>query len=175
MSEKSNKKKTLQPSWKYYFWQYLIGILTVPVLLGIFVLANAIRKKNKHFYLIGVETITAEDNNYSQKFDLVNLEDVKVEQDWIQKKLDVGLVRIYKEGSEMELHGIEAPHDFKVMLLTVSSNLKALQKKKSPKKKPAQKPSRQTSKMNYLTGLWQQGLLSDEDYHNERKHFDTEE
>ena len=174
MLEKSTKKKTLQPSWKYYFWQYLFGILTVPVLLGIFVLANAIRKKNKYVYLIGDETITAEDDNYSQKFDLVNLEDVKVEQGWIHKKLDVGLVRIYKEGSEMELHGIEAPHDFKEMLLKVSSNLKARQEKKPPKKKPAQKPSGQTSKMNYLTGLWQQGLLSDEDYQSERKHFETE-
>jgi len=46
--------------------------------------------------------------------------------------------------------------------------------KKPKKKEPIKNPSIQTGKMDYLTGLWQQGLLSDEDYHNERKHFEDE-
>jgi len=174
MPDRSNKTKQLKPSWKFYFWYYFFGVLTVPLLLGIFLLAKAIRQKNSHLYVIEDETITAEDSDYSQKFDLVNLEDVEVEQSWIQQKLDVGLVRIYKEGSEMELFGIEKPHSFKEMLLTVNSNLKAMQQKKPKKKEPIKNPSIQTGKMDYLTGLWQQGLLSDEDYHNERKHFEDE-
>lgn len=173
MPDSSNKTKQLKPSWKFYFWCYFFGVLTVPLLLGIVLLAKAIRKKNRYRYIIEDETITAEDGDYSQKFDLVNVEDVQVEQTWIQQKLGVGLVRISKEGSEMELFGIENPHSFKEMILAVSSNLKAMQQKKPETKEPVEKPSIQTDKMDYLTGLWQQGLLTDEDYKTEKKHFEN--
>jgi len=173
MPERSNKTKQITPSWKFYFWYYVVGVITVPLLFGIFLLAKAIRGKNRYRYIIKDETITAEDGDYSQKFDLVNVEDVQVEQSWIQQKLGVGLVRIFKEGSEMELLGIENPHSFKEMILAVSSNLKALQQKKPEKKKLVEKPAKQTDKMDYLTGLWQQGLLTDEDYYTEKKHFEN--
>ncbi len=41
----------------------------------------------------------------------------------------------------------------------------------SPQEEP---PSPGTlDKLDYLTGLWQQGLLSDEDFKKEKKHFES--
>jgi len=172
MSKNTAKTKTVQPNWKYYFWAYLAGILLAPVLIGFIILWQTRKKQHQYKYVISDQTITAEDTTYSQKFDLVNLESVEINQDWIHRKLNVGELVLHKEGAKMNLKGIESPLELKNMLLTVSANLKAMQEQQQEEIQEPEKDNTGMDRINYLTGLWQQGLLSDEDYQKEKKHFE---
>jgi len=171
ISSKSNTK-TLKPHWAFYFWSYLTGILLTPLLIGILIILYTRRKQLSHHYILADTSITAKDGDYSQKFDLINLRDASVHQTWIQEKFDVGLVKLKKEGAEMALSGIKHPYKMKDIILTVSTNLKQQRDQKpDPPRKP--EPKKMSSdRIDYLTGLWQQGLLSDSDYEKERRHFE---
>ena len=172
MSTNTSRKKVIHPSAKYYFWLYLAGILLTPILIGLVILWQIRKKQNEYKYVISDQSITAEDGTYSQRFDLVSLENVDVKQSWIHGKLNVGELILHKDGAQMSLKGIESPHELQDMLLTVSANLKAMQEKKHPEPVEKVEHHENSDRINYLTGLWQQGLLSDEDYHKERKHFE---
>ena len=166
------RTKQLTPSWKHYFWNYLWGLLTVPAFgIGLLVIWYYRTQQKKFRYTISDTAITATGEGYSQNMDLVNVTEVSVAQTWIHEKLDVGTVTLQKEGSEMTLLGIEHPERFAEMLETVITTLQARQKKTRPEPRPAPADSGTMDRVDYLTGLWQQGLISDEDYEREKGHF----
>ncbi len=105
--------------------------------------------------------------------DLANIQEVEVHQKWIDKKFGLGLVTIRSDSNSIDLIAMENPQN---LADTIMSAAKAERKRLADletKTDPVipSKPGRD-NKMDYLTGLWQQGLISEEDYEKERKHFE---
>lgn len=173
-TESQNKQITLSPSWKHYFIGYLLSILAIP-LFGIGLIAlYFVRKKHKGTRFAVTDTqISSIDSKYHRNIDLVNVEEVTIEQTWLQEKLNVGTIVLKTSAASMELIGMEQPTQLKQTLEKAIAVQKQQQEKQDfrttqdPKYKPGS-----MEKMDYLTGLWQQGLLSDEDFENERKNFE---
>ncbi|MGK7370063.1 MAG: hypothetical protein ACNS64_07590 [Candidatus Halalkalibacterium sp. M3_1C_030] len=175
MADHSEEKSyTLTPSWKHYFTGYLLSILTIPV-AGIGLIAlYFVRKKHKNKkYIITDTQISSADSKYHRNVDLMNIENVEIDQGCLQQKLGIGNLILETSASEMKIEGIEDPENLKEILekAIYAEFQRQEEKKKTKPREPEYSPG-SMDKMEYLTGLWQQGLISDEDYEKERKHFE---
>ncbi|MEQ8577840.1 MAG: PH domain-containing protein [Balneola sp.] len=170
----SNPEKSivLTPSRKNYFWAYLIGVLLIPLLIGIVVIWFINRKRNCIQYRITDTSISKVVGEDKTELELVNILETSVSQTGLQKLLGIGEIKLKANVSELILKGIEDPESFLEKIDTAiayqKEQLKASEKIKP--RKPTHDPGT-LEKLDYLTGLWQQGLISDEDYDQERKKF----
>lgn len=171
MEEK--KKFILSPSWKFFLLAYLLSIITMPLIIGI-IGFYFLRKRHKSLrYAITDTSIRARDSKYEQNIDLIDIQDIKIDRNWFRKKLGLGSLIITTTKTKMILAGIERPDTIKELIGQAVQSLK--NQAKDMVTKPKAEPNYVAGKMeriNYLTGLWQQGLISDEDFENERKQFE---
>jgi len=171
-----SKEKTihLKPEWKAYFWLLVWGVILIPFFgIGLILIWYAHKKRSGCHYEIHDRFIKGESGNISQKIDLCDIENVEVSQRWIDKKLDTGTIELSANASSLVLIGLDEPHQLAGMIRHASrAERKRLEtQKKTETKSPDYDPG-SLPKMDYLTGLWQQGLISDEDFKQERKHFE---
>lgn len=168
----SEKSITLSPSWKNYFWVYLLGVLLAPLLIGIVLLWFINKTRNQTIYTITDFTISRSDKDGKISLDLVHILSTSYSQTKLQKLFGIGDIKLQANVSELVLEGIEHPSS----LLEKIDTAIAFQKERL-KASEKIKPRKAThdpgilEKLDYLTGLWQQGLISDEDYEEERKKF----
>lgn len=168
------KSYTLTPSWKHYFTGYLLSIITIPLagigLIGLYF----VRKKHKsRKYIVTDTQISSVDSKYQRNVDLVNIENIELEESWLQQKLGIGNLSLHTSAAELHISGISNPRELKNLLeKAISAEVhRHKEEEKNKPREPEYSPG-SMDKMDYLTGLWQQGLISDEDYEKERKHFE---
>ncbi|MBN2731117.1 MAG: hypothetical protein JXR26_01690 [Balneolaceae bacterium] len=164
----------LEPSWKQFFWGYMLSILAIP-LFGIGLVALYFVRKNHQqiVYEISDTQIKRVDEKYEHHVDLTDITRVELVKNWMQQKLSIGTLVLYTSASKMMLEGVEEPEKLKELLeQAIQWEIKRQQEQqKTNTLEPDYQPG-SMEKMNYLTGLWQQGLISDDDYEKERKHFE---
>lgn len=175
MSQKNTDRTfTIKPSWKQFFWAYVLSVLAIP-LFGIGLIALYFVRKNHRqiAYKISNTQIKRVDDKYEHTVDLVDITSIEVQKSRLQEKLHIGTLVLHTSASKMMLEGLEEPNKLQELLeQAIQSELK---RQKEQQKTEAREPKYQPGsmdKMEYLTGLWQQGLISDEDYQKERKHFE---
>jgi hypothetical protein len=163
------KTITLTPSWKAFFWNYVLGILLFPVLIGIYILWRTWRKQRGHRYILHDRKITVVDGNYSQNIDLANIRNARAE----VKRFGVGTVTLNTQGRVIELIGIENPEGIAASIeKAVEAELKRIAAKKKPTVNEAKFDPGTMDRLDYLTGLWQQGLMSEEDFLAEKRNLE---
>jgi|AntRauTorcE11898_2_1112593.scaffolds.fasta_scaffold08041_5 hypothetical protein len=171
-----NKNNTfnLTPSWKQFFWGYVLSILFIPVFGIGLILLYFIRKKHQQMrYEISDNRISRFDAKYKHNVDLVGIKDVSVQRSWLQQKLGIGDLILNTSASKMVLAGLDEPEQLKDILeKAIKSEIKQHEEHQKTKAREPQYQPGSMEKMDYLTGLWQQGLISDADYQKERKHFE---
>lgn len=172
--QSQNKTISLEPSWKYHILGYGISILLIPLFgIGLIGLYYVRKQQKKYSYTFSDTQISSRDDKYQRNIDLVNIERTEVEQNWLQKKMDVGNIVLSTSASSMTLRGMENPNNLKELLdKAISAEKQRQQEKQKTKPKEPEYDPGSMERMDYLTGLWQQGLMSDEDYEKERKHFE---
>ncbi|MDR9414877.1 MAG: hypothetical protein RI564_01245 [Gracilimonas sp.] len=164
----SQRSITLTPSWKAFIWQYGLGILLVPVLIGLYILWRTRKTHAGIRYEITDQKITVVDGHISQNIDLVDIRKAVAE----EKKFGVGTVTIKTSGREIELVGLSDPSRIADSIeKAVQAELKRIEAKKQAKPRETQYEPGEMDRLDYLTGLWQQGLISDEDFENEQQKF----
>lgn len=175
MAEDTQSKTiALEPSWKNYIVGYALSILLIPLFgLGLAVLYWVRKRQKKYAYTFSDTQISSQDDKYHRNIDLVNIDKVEVEQGWIQQKMGVGNLVLYTSASSMTLRGMNDPDKLKGLLKkAIAVEKKRQQQKERTKPRDPEYGPGTMERMDYLTGLWQQGLVSDEDYEKERKHFE---
>jgi membrane protein YdbS with pleckstrin-like domain len=175
MAEQSQSKTIdLQPSWKNHILGYGISVLLIPLFgIGLIGLYWVYKQQKKYSYTFSDTQISSRDDKYQRNIDLVNIENVELEQNWLQKKMRVGDLVLYTSATSMTLRGMENPLTFKDMLeKAISAEKQRLQEKEKTRPRQPEHDPGTMERMDYLTGLWQQGLVSEEDFEKERKHFE---
>jgi hypothetical protein len=160
----------LSPSWKAFFWPYFFGVLLTPVLIGLIILWRTRKKQSGISYKITNRKITVVEGNYSQNIDLVDIRQA------IPGSLTfgVGPITLKTQGREVELIGIEQPKAIAASIeKAIEAELKRLEAEKQTKPRKTNYDPGSMDRLDYLTGLWQQGLVSEEDYEEERKKFES--
>ena len=176
MAEKTSPKTTaLRPDWKNHLAGYLLSVLLIPLFgIGLIGLYWVWKRHHRISYRVSDTQISSLGSEYHRNIDLVNIRQVKIDQSWLQKKLSIGDLHLMTSASKMVLYGMENPHRLKGILdkaIAAEKERHQQQQKKPKAKKPDYRPGNM-ERINYLTGLWQQGLISDEDYEKERKQFE---
>ncbi|MFD2533345.1 hypothetical protein [Gracilimonas halophila] len=160
---------TLTPSWKAFFWSYVFGVVLIPALIGIILLWRTSKKHRAKSYKITDRKITVVDGNYSQNIDLADIRQAVAG----ELRFGVGNVTIKTQGREIELIGIENPEMIATSIeKAVEAELRRLQAQEQTKPRETKYDPGSMDRLDYLTGLWQQGLVSDEDFEKERKKFE---
>ncbi len=170
-----SKSIELRPDWKRWFWGYFFGILLIPLAgIGLFVLWKVHSKKNSYVYEVTDQQIRASEGNISQAVDLVNIKTLDIEQNWIDKKFDLGDVTLITESRTIKLLGQTNPQALAETISTaIHAERRRIEELNKVKKEPVELPPPGTiDKLDYLTGLWQQGLISNEDYKKEKQNFE---
>ncbi|MGF1669780.1 MAG: PH domain-containing protein [Balneolaceae bacterium] len=168
------KKIELTPDWRSWFWWYLWGILLIPLFgIGIYIIWRANKSRKAFHYEIYDRYIISRDSKYTQRMELANITGVNVRQRWIDKKFSSGDILLSTAAATMEIRGVRDPHQMAGAIEhAVAAEKKRLEQSKARKPSEEHHPPGTLDKMNYLTGLWQQGLISNEDFEKERKHFE---
>lgn len=171
-----SKSIELTPSWKHWFWKYVAGILLVPLFgIGIYILWKLNRKRQTIKYLITNEQIKTSGPSYTQTVDLVNIKDVSVHQRWIDQKFEIGTIQIDTGSRKIRIIGQQSPNKLAKMIESaVEGEKRRIAELSKVKTKTEETPQPGSlDRIDYLTGLWQQGLLSNEDFKKEKKHFES--
>ncbi|MEX0843751.1 MAG: hypothetical protein WD022_00645 [Balneolaceae bacterium] len=162
----SEKSITLTPSWKAFFWRYLIGILLIPVLIGIYLLWKTRNIHKSISYIITDRKITVVEGNYSQNIDLADIRQVAAG----DTHFGVGSISLKTQGRTIELIGLKNPDGIANSIeKAVEAELRRLQTSKQTTVSEIKYDPGTMDRLDYLTGLWQQGLLSEEDFKAERE------
>ncbi|HET6527122.1 MAG TPA: PH domain-containing protein [Balneolaceae bacterium] len=169
-----NKTISLATSWKNHIIGYTVSILLIPVFLVGLIGLYWVRKRQKRVsYEVSDSKITSRDSKYERNVDLVNIEKVHLQQSWIQQKMNVGDLQLFTSASSITLFGMENPQTLKRLIeRAVAVEKHQLREQEQTKPREPKYPAGTMDRLDYLTGLWQQGLVSDEDYEKERKHFE---
>lgn len=170
MAEKSIR---LEPKKSYHFWWYVTGVVLIPVLVGIYILYKKISELSATYYKITDRSITAVHPDYTESLDIENINEVKIHQRWIDKKFRIGTLRLITNTRRVELLGLENPDNLAQMILKAAEleRDRIREQEKREKQKTTISPG-SLDKLDYLTGLWQQGLISNDDFNREKKHFE---
>lgn len=169
----AEKKIELQPKKSHHFWWFVIGILLAPILVGLYILYKKFSELSNTHYKITDQTITSVNPNYTETVDIANINNIKIQQRWIDKKFGIGSLQLITNTRRMDLIGLENPKNMSDMILK-AAEAERYRIKQQAKKEREKTESSQTNldKLDYLTGLWQQGLISNDDYMREKKHFE---
>lgn len=160
---------TLTPSWKAFFWSYVFGIILIPALIGIILLWKTSKRHRGKSYKITDRKIIVVDGNYSQNIDLTDIRQAVAG----DLRFGVGNVTIKTRGREIELIGLEDPEMIATSIeKAVQAELRRMEAQKQTKPRETKYDPGSMDRLDYLTGLWQQGLVSDEDFEKERKKFE---
>lgn len=174
MADRSKKTIDLQPSWKNHILGYALSILLIPVFgIGLIGLYLIYKRHKKYSYSFSDTQISARDEKYQRNIDLVNIEYINLEQSWLQEKMEVGDLVLHTTATSMTLKGMENPGTLKNMLekAIAAEKQRQKEKKKTEPRQPDRKPGTM-DRMDYLTGLWQQGLVSNDEFDEEKKHIE---
>jgi len=170
-----SKSIELYPDWKRWFWGYFFGILLIPLFgIGLFVLYRVHKKRRGFRYNITDRQITATGTDLSQTVDLANVKTLDVEQNWFDKRFGIGDVKLHTETRSVTMLGQKDPQSLSDMISkAIFAEKKRIEELKTVEEETIEPPPPGTlDKLDYLTGLWQQGLLSDEDFREEKKKFE---
>lgn len=165
---------SLQPSWKYFFTAYLLSVLAIPLAgIGLIALWFVRRRHRSYRYRITNSRITAVDSKYEHNVDFADVEQVRLQQSGLQRRLGIGTLLLQTSASQMKLLGLEEPSQIREILeqAIAREQQREEQRRETHRKESNYRPG-SMEKMEYLTGLWQQGLISEEDYNAERKNFE---
>lgn len=159
---------TLHPSWKAFLWKYFWGVLLSPLLIGFYILWRTRKEQKGIYYKITDRSITVVEGHYSQNIDLADIRKAIAG----DVRFGVGSITLKTQGREIELIGLEQPEQISRSIeKAVEAELKRLETEKQTKPTESQYAPGSMDRLDYLTGLWQQGLMSDEDFDTEQKKF----
>lgn len=162
----NEKSVTLTPSWKAFFWRYFWGVLLTPLLIGLYLLWKTRKKQKGISYKITDRKITIIDGHISQNIDLVDIRQAVAG----ELRLGVGSVILKTAGREIEMKGLQHPQKISQSIeWAVEAEMKRLEAEKQAKPREAEYEPGSMDRLDYLTGLWQQGLIDDDDFESERK------
>ena len=155
----------------------LVPIMMVSVLsmvaLGAWVLVALLqyRRLKREQYLVSdhsIQVVTAKDDT---TVSLVNITDIISRKYWWLPFTNLGEIEIQANGNSHFLKGIkDALGTAGIIKLAVDAAIaKARQQRRPTTYQPPMHPAGTLEQMNDLVGLWQQGILTDEEYQIEVK------
>lgn len=164
----------INTNWKAWAIDYLKAILMIPLLgYGIYKLLQIKKKQDSIFFEITNDDIAKTVNGKRTAIKLAFINEIKIFETGIDKRLGVARLYISSGDQEILIPGLEQAHTMENILESAVAQEKKryAHHQELEKKRPTHAPGT-LEKMNDLIGMWQQGLLTDEQLAEERKKFE---
>jgi hypothetical protein len=163
----------LRPDWRIFLPQYVAGVLLAPLLVGIWII---IRYRRKWLAMRLVVTNSRVEHQTEARKAHVMLHEITscdVHFAGLPARFGLGTIRLRHEGKTLELPGIIDPEPVAALIERAAETERDRMRLRASieKTRPAH-PSGTLERKNELVGLWQQGLISEEDYQRELRKFE---
>lgn len=170
----STKETHLHPAKTTHFWWFLSGIILTPIFgLGLILIYIKYREINSITYKITDREIEVYTPEFNEKTDLKNISDATVKQRWIDKQFSIGTIFLNTQSKKTELRGIKNPKKIADIILQAAEaeRLRIREREQTKPVREESKPAGTIDRLEYLTGLWQQGLITNDEFEAERKNL----
>jgi len=165
----------IKQHWSRQIKSYLLGILLIPLAgIGLYILYRLNQSQKQAYFELSETQLIDQREDPPRKIDIENIESVNLIDDEFSLIFGTGSVLVKTPASELKLLFIPSPEEVK------STIEEAVKTRHEALKPPTGKTQVQNDfdpgsldRMDYLTGLWKQGLINDEEYDKERKHFES--
>lgn len=152
-------------------WVYLPIVILIA--LGTLSTVNRYRQLFREQYVISDTAIQIQTSKDDRTYILTNIREISSKEYWWLPFSKMGKIEIYANGRYSILRGIkDAKETAAIILMAVEAAI--ANKKKRPETSHYQPPIHTPGTlepMNDLVGMWQQGLISDEDFESEKRKF----
>jgi len=167
----SDKQLILKTNWRYFYKQVIWGTILTPFLIGFFILLYVFIKSQKQTYVINDDRIMEQQSGNSIPID--HITEVRKMNRISRANVTIHDLELVSERGSLTLFGIENASVIKEtidQLIAFKNELK-YSKEKRDAVQVKQDPG-SLERLNDLTGLLQEGLISYDDYLQERKNFE---
>lgn len=164
----------LRPDWRIFFVPFVVGVLLIPLVgIGILIIRHYRKKWKNIRYRITNSAVTLIDDRNMNTIPLSTVEACDTIYSGLSARFGLGTIRIRHENGISELSGIPNPDPIATLIEHAAASERDRMKiREEVEKTTPEHPSGTLDKKNELVGLWQQGLLSEEDYHREIAKFE---
>lgn len=165
----------LRPDWKVFLIPYIAGVLLVPVAgLGIYIIYRYWSNWKTMRYMITNSEVIHQHEDRETIALLHEIISCEVSYSRLTTRFGIGTITIRHTAGSMELIGIPDPEPVAELIeLAAAEERERMKMHEETEKYRSQHPSGTLDKKNELVGLWQQGLISEEDYQQELKKFES--
>ncbi len=172
-SDPDDQRYELRPDWRIFLPQYVAGVLLAPLLLGIWIIYVY---RRRWFAMRLVVTNSRVEHHTETRTANVMLHEItscEVRFSGFPARFGLGSILLRHDGETLELPGISDPEPVAVLIeRAAESERDRMRLRASIEKTRPAHPTGTLERKNELVGLWQQGLISEEDYQRELKKFE---
>ncbi|MEO1021135.1 MAG: hypothetical protein AAFW89_01210 [Bacteroidota bacterium] len=163
----SKKFIVLSPHWKAFATAYIAGICLLPLAgIGLLILFSTWKRQTALSFEIHDTFILFKEEHYEQRVELHTIQNVEL----IEGAFGTQTLRFTGSFLPIEFSGLtEAVHIKHSIEQAIAHQKSLLEQQLRVKPRETEFKPGSMDRIDYLTGLWQQGLISDEDYDLERK------
>ena len=164
----------LRPDKRHFLIPYAIGVLAIPMLgAGIWIILHYRKKWKGLCCRITNSDITLINREHQTTILLSEVSTCTVTSSRLQKRFGLGNIIIRHNDGVSTFPGIADPEPVaKLIERGARSEQERLKMREKIAQDPAPHPTRTLEKKNELVGLWQQGLINEDDYRRELKKFE---
>ena len=164
----------LRPDWRIHLPAYVIGVLLVPLLgLGLWIIYRYRQKWLGMRYLVTNNEVIHQADGAGTPIPLHEIISCDVRFTGLSSRFGLGTIHIRHVNGTRDLIGISDPEPVAVLIeRAAESERERLKMREEIERTRPQHPSGTLERKNELVGLWQQGLISEEDYQQELRKFE---
>lgn len=170
-----NQTHILLSRWRH-FWNYLFAFILTPIAgIGLLLFWRLEKRRKAHAFVAEKDRIRLPDPDSlgaERVIDLLVIQKIEVNPSTVPGKwFGVGSLTFHVGSGEIKLDGIRHANRLKETIEQAIQHLKASQKSSKTKQVKSETIPGSTDQLNELTFLWQQGLITDDQFEKEKKNF----
>ncbi len=171
------KSVVYQTHWKNYFKDYVIAWALTPLLgVGFFLLRKLGKQLEKQTYTIFNDRIVTGSGELAQTVYFSELREVGRTQSTSQKKHGLSDITLKTDDREFVLLGLEQGEELEdVLYIAIESERRKRELREKAKGEYQQFKPGGLEQVNQLVGLWQQGMITDEQYRQEKEKYENKD
>ncbi|MGM0506717.1 MAG: hypothetical protein ACQER4_05985 [Bacteroidota bacterium] len=160
--------------WRHQGLFWITGALFLPLFgLGLLFLFWGYLRWRQQVWTVYDRHLVLGNGKEPQNVSLVDLERARVTRSRLERQFGLGTLILETESDQWRLPWLRVA-DSAADTLNRAIQTMATRKKRKLSRPSAPLSPQQMDRMDELTSLWQQGLISDEDFDQERRHFQSD-
>lgn len=159
-----------------HFWAYLVAFILIPIAgIGFLLIWRLERRRRSKVFVAETDRIRLPDpdsRDDERVIDLLVIQKIEVNPSTVPGRwFGIDSLTFQVGSGEIKIDGIRHANRLKETIELAIQHLKASKKSSKPRSTQSETIPGSTDQLNELTFLWQQGLITDDQFEKEKKNF----